>query len=563
MTIDFELKAAARYCTTCPKCGQTRKKQGTKSLSVFRDGDGFVRVKCHHSADCEYGTMKQFKDPEPGVAFIATTVSQEDIIIPIEGSIELPETWQDGLVYWYRDVLNRPLFGVIRYPSKAFAPLVLLKTGEWRGGAGAKYPTGQVLFGAEQLAGKTKVLIVEGEKAALAGQKLYEGKDIAVVSWRGGANNIANGAWGLLKGKKEIYLWPDNDTAGIAAMNEIVKLLPGSTIKMLSVSHLPPKSDIADAISKEDFIRCFQEATIIESNSAKSPMSWDQIQSQNEFLNKSKPTGFDVIDKAIQLPPSGVVVIEGRTGHGKTALAVNLGDNFLKMGHRVVVFSYEMPGSRLCGRFVRRSNPSLSSSEAVAGSSTPQYILEAINSGQLEVYDQSAQLKAEDLLSLLDSAEYNGALVIIDNLQIIPITSSRFNTQEAIKEQIMDPLRVVANNHGFIVVALSQVTPNLITPELDAPRGCKDIHMAAEMVLRVWSKDDFATHPVYDHLKGNFAVHVIKSRDGESNIVFDCDFHMGAVIIPTHLLTPKEVGQMLKNARIGRTKAAKGDIDAF
>lgn len=563
MTIDFELKAAARYCTTCPKCGQTRKKQGTKSLSVFRDGDGFVRVKCHHSADCEYGTMKQFKDPEPGVAFIATTVSQDDIIIPIEGSIELPETWQDGLVYWYKDVLNRPLFGVIRYPSKAFAPLVLLKTGEWRGGAGAKYPTGQVLFGAEQLAGKTKVLIVEGEKAALAGQKLYEGKDIAVVSWRGGANNIANGAWGLLKGKKEIYLWPDNDTAGIAAMNEIVKLLPGSTIKMLSVSHLPPKADIADEISKEDFIRCFQEATIIESNSAKSPMSWDQIQAQNEFLNKYKLTGFDVMDAHVQLPPSGVFIVEGRTGHGKSAFAVNLADNFIKAGHRVVVLSYEMPASRVFGRFVRLNNPELATADSLREEHIPQYLSEALSTGQLEIYDQSAQFKSADLIGLLDSPEYNGALVIIDYLQIVPISGTRFEKHEAIKEQLMDPLRVVANNHGFLVAALSQLTPNYNSPELDSPRECRDIHMSAEMVLRVWNRDSFALHPIYDFAKNNYTVHVVKNRDGEANMVFDCELQKGALVTPKALITPKEVMQMLINSRLGKQKSAKGAGDAF
>ena len=563
MTIDFEIKPAARYCTVCPKCGPTRKKQGARSLSVFRDGDGFVRVKCHHSSDCAYGVMKQFKDPEPDVTFIATTVVQDDILTPIEGSIDLPETWQGGQVYWYKDVLNRPLFGVIRYPSKAFAPLVLLKSGEWRGGAGAKYPAGQALFGAEQLNGKTKVLIVEGEKAALAGQKLYEGKDIAVVSWRGGSNNIANGAWNLLKGKKEIYLWPDNDVPGITAMNEIIKLLPSAKIKMLSVSHLEPGADIADEISKEDYIRCFQEATEIESKSPRSPMSWDQIRAQNEFLNKYKLTGFDVIDAHVQLPPSGVFVVEGRTGHGKSAFAINLADNFIKAGHRVVVLSYEMPASRIFGRFVRINNPELATADSLMDEHIPEYLSEALRTGQLEIYDQSAQFKSADLISLLDSPEYNGALVVIDYLQIVPMSGNRFEKHEAIKEQLMDPLRVIANNHGFLVAALSQLTPNYGSPELDSPRECRDIHMSAEMVLRVWNRDSFAVHPIYDFAKNNYTVHVVKNRDGEANMVFDCELQKGASVTPKALITPKEVMQMLKNARITRSKGGKNDNDAF
>lgn len=557
MTIDFEIRSLQRYCTQCPQCSEFRRKQGTKSLSVFRDGDGFIRVKCHHNSECPYGVMKSFKDPDPNVVFEDTRITADDILSPIEMEIALPDSWQGGHVYWYKDVLGRPLFGLIRYPSKAFAPLVLLKTGEWKGGAGTTYPPGQTLFGAELLAGRSKVLVVEGEKAATAGQEMYKDTDIAVVSWRGGTNNFSNGAWGLLKGKKEIILWPDNDAPGIKAMAEIAKLLPDSNVKVLDVSHLPKGADIADSLSKEDIKKAFDNATITTST-AKAPMSWDQIKSQNAFLNQYKLSGFPVIDASVKLPPSGVIVIEGRTGHGKSAFAVNLADNFLRAGHRVVILSYEMPASRIFSRFVRVSNPDVGIEDALKDDHIPPYLSKALEIGQLEIYDQSAQFKAGDLIELLDSPDYNGALIVIDYLQIVPMSGPRYEKHEAIKEQLMDPLRVIANNHGFLVAALSQLTPNYVSPELDSPRECRDIHMSAEMVLRVWNRSCFAVHPIYDFIKNNYAVHVVKNRDGESNAVFDCDMSKGASITPKALVTPKAVMMMIKSARANRAKIKTG-----
>ncbi len=565
MEIDFDLKPHRQYCTECPRCAHTRRKQGTKSLSVFRDDDGYVRVKCNHSKDCEYGTMTSFKDPEPSMQ-LPPQVNNNDFLMPIPENVDLPKSWKySGKevtdIYWYKDVLGRPNYAVLRTADKLFPPLALLKTGAW---TNSKYPTEPQLFGAELLPGKSKVLVVEGEKAAVAGQKLYANTDIAVVTWRGGAKNIANGAWHLLKGKSAIYLWPDNDAAGHEAMNAIADLIPSNIVKILDVSHLPPKSDIADNPSKEDILIAFKNARTITST-GKAPMTWGQIKLQNEFLNKSTASGYDIIDEHVKLPPSGLVVIEGRTGHGKSAFATNLADNFLRMGKRVVLFSYEMPASRAFARFVRRSNTNLTTAQASEESAVPTYLMSALNSGQLEIYDQSAQFKAPELISKLNSPEYTGALVIVDYLQIVPMTGLRGDKHDLIKEQLLDPLRVTANNHGFLVATLSQLTPNYSSPELDSPRECRDIHMSAEMVLRVWNRESFAEHPVYDFAKGNYAVHVYKNRDGESNMVFDCIMDKGAMITPTKVITPKEVLQMLKAARVNRRSGSvKGvDTDAF
>lgn len=55
----------------------------------------------------------------------------------------------------------------------------------------------------------TPVVLVEGEKCALAGHKLL-GHEFDFVSWPGGGNAWAKAAWGWLMGRT-VYLWPDAD----------------------------------------------------------------------------------------------------------------------------------------------------------------------------------------------------------------------------------------------------------------------------------------------------------------------------------------------------------------
>ena len=53
------------------------------------------------------------------------------------------------------------------------------------------------------------VVLVEGEKCALAGQTLL-GHEFDFVSWSGGSNAWSKAAWGWLAGRT-VYLWPDAD----------------------------------------------------------------------------------------------------------------------------------------------------------------------------------------------------------------------------------------------------------------------------------------------------------------------------------------------------------------
>ena len=97
------------------------------------------------------------------------------------------------------------------------------------------------------------VLIVEGEKTADAGQKIF-GKDFVVVSWLGGTGSATKANWSKLAGR-DVVIWPDNDQPGYKAADEIsdeMKRIGVRTLRVVDKGVLsagfPTKWDIADAL---------------------------------------------------------------------------------------------------------------------------------------------------------------------------------------------------------------------------------------------------------------------------------------------------------------------------
>ena len=90
------------------------------------------------------------------------------------------------------------------------------------------------------------VLIVEGEKAADAGDALF--KDMAVVSWPQGSSSAPYVDWSELRGR-QVALLPDNDEPGRQAMRKIAdKLMTmGCSVHVGTVeAHRPVGWDVAD-----------------------------------------------------------------------------------------------------------------------------------------------------------------------------------------------------------------------------------------------------------------------------------------------------------------------------
>ncbi|MDY4885425.1 MAG: DUF3631 domain-containing protein [Alphaproteobacteria bacterium] len=94
-----------------------------------------------------------------------------------------------------------------------------------------------------------KVLIVEGEKAANAAQKLL-GDDYWVTTWCGGVGQVGKVSVLPLEGRR-VYLWPDNDEPGKSAMQKMAQRLhkeaKAAEVYIVNVpANFPEKWDLAD-----------------------------------------------------------------------------------------------------------------------------------------------------------------------------------------------------------------------------------------------------------------------------------------------------------------------------
>lgn len=67
------------------------------------------------------------------------------------------------------------------------------------------------------------ILLVEGEKAAEGARAFV--KTHIVLSWAGGCNGVLKTDFSPILDRKEILLWPDNDEAGINAMEKLASIL--------------------------------------------------------------------------------------------------------------------------------------------------------------------------------------------------------------------------------------------------------------------------------------------------------------------------------------------------
>ena len=113
---------------------------------------------------------------------------------------------------------------------------------------------------------KKPVLVVEGEKAADAAQKLFP--EATVTTWSGGSKAAAKTDWTPLQGRN-LLLWPDADEPGVEAMQQVkaaLLKLPSARVYLPALPDGLPKgfdaADIAPLGLGQDFaLQLFQGTT--------------------------------------------------------------------------------------------------------------------------------------------------------------------------------------------------------------------------------------------------------------------------------------------------------------
>lgn len=532
--LGIEIRDEQKYATRCPKCADKRQKTNTNSLMVYQDEDG-IRWECLHPG-CEWFENRQFAS-NLTQAPSQSKVEKLTFLTPVPKDAPPAPLPNGSTVYEYKNIDGELLYYIIRQDlpeGKRFLPLALLSTGEWA----AKRPTIKTLFGAEALKDNQKmVIVVEGEKAKLAGEKIFS--QAVVVSWPGGAANTKGGDWELLKGR-HVVIWPDNDEAGVKAAKEIANYIEGDVF-IVDPSSLPPKADLADDLTREQLVEVWDTQESYSKPDVSGAYSADDVTAKLAETKSGESLGWPNMAR-LRLPASGMVIVEGRTGHGKTTMMANILARKLREGRAPLVFySYEMPAERILLKTVMildgrkldevpYINEELYREECVSGKNEVYNTLLSKLNNTLFITD--AYLDIEKLLKNLQSPHMKGAMVFIDYIQYIPSKHQNVNRYLIIKE-FADKIQNIAHKNKLVVFAGAQLTPG-DKPEQDSPREGRDIHNAAELVLRIWNRDLGETMGVtrkdIEDLPGNCVIDVRKNRNGNAGQKFCFDLINGTVL---------------------------------
>ena len=211
-------------------------------------------------------------------------------------------------------------FIVARFPNKKIRPLSFNGT-KWEYKAP---PAPRPLLNLKKLLNnKDKtVLIVEGEKACDAAQKLFP-TSIA-TTWASGCKAINKTDWKPLKDRK-IVLWPDNDQVGFDAMDRLAQLL--YSIGATYVKQINPPNDVKQGWDLADATWSTKEATNYAKNNIIDITKKEEVE---ELISIPENTveldkyfqclGFDGETYFYQPRATGQVTKLSRSGHTSTNL---------------------------------------------------------------------------------------------------------------------------------------------------------------------------------------------------------------------------------------------------
>tara|TARA_Y100000816_G_scaffold234846_1_gene180474 strand:+ start:37 stop:1407 length:1371 start_codon:yes stop_codon:yes gene_type:complete len=238
-------------------------------------------------------------------------------------------------------------------------------------------------------------------------------------------------------------------------------------------------------------------------------------------------TGYKDLDTRLQgLQDGDLIIIAARPSMGKTALSMNIAENFLlnkDVSGSVLIFSLEMPAESLTTRLLA-SNAKIDQ-QKVRSASMNQDELKKFMESSSKLKDFPLYIDDSSLLSPMElrararrinRQEPNGlSLIVVDYLQLMQLPASQENRVNQISE-ISRSLKMLAKELKVPVVALSQLNraveqrPNK-RPIMADLRDSGAIEQDADVILFIYRDEVYNE----DSEEGNKAEIIIgKQRNG-------------------------------------------------
>lgn len=207
-----------------------------------------------------------------------------------------------------------------------------------------------------------------------------------------------------------------------------------------------------------------------------------------------------------------VTVLAGRPSHGKTTLAIQLTQNMIRAGLKVIVFSLEMPTTRLIQKMLsnRANIMGHKIRQGTLDVEEKQRMTEAAEEftlafrDQLLIYDDVYQLNEMETII----AKHKPDVVVLDFIQLLSMESNavRFEINEAMKR-----FKRMAKEYDMAPLILSQLNRNIENREDPRPRNSDlaesgSLEQLAGTILMIWYEF------ILDNTKSQQRVEIIASK---------------------------------------------------
>ncbi len=247
---------------------------------------------------------------------------------------------------------------------------------------------------------------------------------------------------------------------------------------------------------------------------------------QQEILS----TGLADIDKLIIGFEAGqLIVIAGRPGHGKSAMAGTIAVNVAQKGKRVLMFSMEMSGEELAGRFVSRlgglSGEKIKKPGEMTDEDWDKYVIGMEKAGKLPItINSQGALTPADVASEVSKTKNKDGLdlVVIDYLQLMGGGRKSDNRVQEIS-YITRTLKNLAVSLKVPIILLSQLSRSnekeRRAPQLTDLRDSGSIEQDANTILLIQRESHISEDMKTVELGNKTSVNIAKQRDGQCGTV--------------------------------------------
>lgn len=209
------------------------------------------------------------------------------------------------------------------------------------------------------------------------------------------------------------------------------------------------------------------------------------------------PTGFTYFDSRGGFQKTELIIIAGRSGNGKTSLAMDMAINHAKNGFGVAYFSMEMPYTQLMARGI----------SAESGVSSMAIMRYALNEHQWKQYDkgvgaleslplyfdENPHSSVERIISSIRTMVHKKGIVgaYVDYLQILSTNERGVRSEEQFYGTVARRFKDLALELNIFIVLLSQINRSkgkeeTYQPTVDQLRGSGQINEASDLTILVY-----------------------------------------------------------------------------